>query len=271
MVPPIKEKHNNDLEQLATSVVLINKDLNIKYINPSAEILFQTSLNKIKDRSISAIFEDLDYLNYRIKKSLERSATYKEHECQINVKNNIKTVTFTVTPFEDDDYEFILEFIQMDQVLQVAKEERMFLQQKANSELLRNLAHEIRNPLGGIKGSAQLLSDEINEDLTEYIKIIISESERLQKLMDSLLSPHKIPVFEKNNIHEILEKIRSTLSTEYSAIEFIRDYDISIPLISCDYEKIYQALFNVVKNACEILTSSPFEDKNKINFVTRSE
>ena len=86
MVPPIKEKHNNELEQLATSVVLINKDLHIKYINPSAEILFQTSLNKIKDKSISAIFEDLDYLNYRIKKSLERSATYKEHECQINVK-----------------------------------------------------------------------------------------------------------------------------------------------------------------------------------------
>ena len=71
MVPPIKEKHNNELEQLATSVVLINKDLNIKYINPSAEILFQTSLNKIKDKSISAIFEDLDYLNYTIKKSLE--------------------------------------------------------------------------------------------------------------------------------------------------------------------------------------------------------
>ena len=159
MVPPIKEKHNNELEQLATSVVLINKDLHIKYINPSAEILFQTSLNKIKDKSISAIFEDLDYLNYTIKKSLERSATYKEHECQINIKNTMKTVTFTVTPFEDDEYQFILEFIEMDQVLQVAKEERMMLQQRANTELLRNLAHEIRNPLGGIKGSAQLLSD----------------------------------------------------------------------------------------------------------------
>ena len=174
MVPPIKEKHNNELEQLATSVVLINKDLNIKYINPSAEILFQTSLNKIKDKSISAIFEDLDYLNYTIKKSLERSATYKEHECKINIKNTMKTVTFTVTPFEDDEYQFILEFIEMDQVLQVAKEERMMLQQRANTELLRNLAHEIRNPLGGIKGSAQLLSDEIDEELSEYIDVIIS-------------------------------------------------------------------------------------------------
>ena len=271
MSPPIKEKENNELEQLATSVVLIDKNLNIKYLNPSAEILFQVSLKKVKDKQISLIFEDIDYLKYRIDKSIQRASTYKEHECQITIKDVIKTVTFTVTPYDDDDYEFILEFIQMDQVLQVAKEERMFLQQKANSELLRNLAHEIRNPLGGIKGSAQLLSDEINEDLTEYIKIIISESERLQKLMDSLLSPHKIPVFEKNNIHEILEKIRSTLSTEYSAIEFIRDYDVSIPLVSCDYEKIYQALFNIVKNACEILTSSPFEEKNIIKFVTRTE
>jgi len=271
MSPPIKEKENNELEQLATSVVLLDKNLNIKYLNPSAEILFQISLKKVKDREISVIFEDIDYLKYRIDKSIQRSSTYKEHECQIKIKDTIKTVTFTVTPFDDDDYEFILEFIQMDQVLQVAKEERMMLQQKANSELLRNLAHEIRNPLGGIKGSAQLLADEINEDLSEYIEIIISESERLQKLMDSLLSPHKISQFEKNNIHEILEKIRSTLSSEYSEIEFIRDYDISIPLISCDYEKIYQALFNIVKNACEILNTSPLEEINKIKFVTRSE
>jgi two-component system nitrogen regulation sensor histidine kinase GlnL len=271
MSPPIKEKENNELEQLATSVVLLDKNLNIKYLNPSAEILFQISLKKVKDKEISVIFEDIDYLKYRIDKSIQRSSTYKEHECQIKIKDTIKTVTFTVTPYDDDDYEFILEFIQMDQVLQVAKEERMMLQQKANSELLRNLAHEIRNPLGGIKGSAQLLADEVNEDLSEYIQIIISESGRLQKLMDSLLSPHKIPNFEKNNIHEILEKIRSTLSSEYSKIEFIREYDISIPLISCDYEKIYQALFNIVKNACEILTTSPFEDKNKIKFVTRSE
>ena len=271
MVPPIKEKHNNDLEQLATSVVLINKDLNIKYINPSAEILFQTSLNKIKDRSISAIFEDLDYLNYRIKKSLERSATYKEHECQINVKNNIKTVTFTVTPFEDDEYQFILEFIEMDQVLQVAKEERMMLQQRANTELLRNLAHEIRNPLGGIKGSAQLLSDEIDKELSEYIDVIISESDRLQKLMDSLLSPHKLPKFSENNIHEIVEKVRTVLIKEYPGITFVRDYDISLPNIYCDHDKIYQAIFNIVKNACEELTYDSSIKSPEIKLFTRSE
>ena len=176
MSPPIKEKENNELEQLATSVVLLDQNLNIKYINPSAEILFQISLKKVKGKQISLIFEDIDYLKYRIDKSIQRSSTYKEHECQIKIKDRIKTVTFTVTPYDDDDYEFILEFIEMDQVLQVAKEERMMLQQKANSELLRNLAHEIRNPLGGIKGSAQLLADEVNEDLSEYIQIIISES-----------------------------------------------------------------------------------------------
>jgi len=271
MSPPIKEKNNNDLEQLATSVVLIDKDLKIKYINPSAEILFQISLNKVKDHSVSMIFEDIDYLNYRINKSLQRSATYKEHECQIHVKNNIKTVTFTVTPFEDDEYQFILEFIEMDQVLQVAKEERMMLQQKANTELLRNLAHEIRNPLGGIKGSAQLLSDEIDKELSEYIDVIISESDRLQKLMDSLLSPHKLPNFKDNNIHEIIEKVRGTLIKQYSGITFIRDYDISLPNIYCDHDKIYQAIFNIVKNACEELVSTPDIKSPKIKILTRSE
>ena len=110
MSPPIKEKQNNELEQLATSVVLLDKNLNIKYLNPSAEILFQISLKKVKDREISLIFEDIDYLKYRIDKSIQRSSTYKEHECQIKIKDIIKTVTFTVTPYDDDDYEFILEF-----------------------------------------------------------------------------------------------------------------------------------------------------------------
>src|SRR6056300_2058712 len=246
MSPPIKEKENNELEQLATSVVLLDKNLNIKYINPNAEILFQISLKKVKDKQISIIFEDIDYLKYRIDKSIQRSSTYKEHECQIKIKDIIKTVTFTVTPYDDDDYEFILEFIEMDQVLQVAKEERMMLQQKANSELLRNIAHEIRNPLGGIKGSAQLLADEINTELSEYIDVIISESDRLQKLMDSLLSPHKLPKFSENNIHEIIEKVRNVLIKEYPGITFVRDYDISLPNIYCDHDKIYQAIFNIV-------------------------
>lgn len=271
MVPPIKEKSINDLEQLATSVILIDSDFHIKYINPSAEILFQTSSNKLINQSISTIFEDIDYLNYRIQKAKERSSTYKEHECQIQIKKNIKTVTFTVTPHTDSEYQFILEFIEMDQVLQVAKEERMMLQQKANAELLRNLAHEIRNPLGGIKGSAQLLSYEINEELKEYIDVIISESDRLQNLMDSLLSPHKLPKFRENNVHEIIEKLRGTLEKEYPHINFVRDYDISLPLVYCDYDKVYQALFNIVKNACEALTSFPEQTSPQIKVLTRSE
>jgi len=101
MSPPIKEKENNELEQLATSVVLLDKNLNIKYLNPSAEILFQISLKKVKDKNISCIFEDIDYLKYRIDKSIQRSSTYKEHECQIRIKDDIKTVTFTVTPYDD--------------------------------------------------------------------------------------------------------------------------------------------------------------------------
>jgi two-component system nitrogen regulation sensor histidine kinase GlnL len=268
---PKNYKTDNKLEQLATSVVLIDDNYRIKYINSSAEILFQVSLKKVINKTIQEIFDDIDYLEYRIKKSIDRSSTYKEHECGINVKQKTKTVTFTVTPINNEDYSFILEFVEMDQVLQVAKEERMMLQQKANSELLRNLAHEIRNPLGGIKGSAQLLSDELKNEYTDYIQVIISESERLQKLMDKLLSPHKIPKFEKHNIHETLEKLRNTLSSQYPKIKFVRDYDISIPEISCDSDKIYQALFNIVKNAAEAITDGK-EDKNQeIIMKTRPE
>lgn len=270
MAPPIKEKINNDLEQLATAIVLIDNNFHIKYFNASAEILFEISTNKVINKSVACIFEDLEYFKYRIKKSNERSSPYKEHECQILIKKKVKTVTFTVTPHQDIDYAYILEFVEMDQVLQVAKEERMMLQQKANTELLRNLAHEIRNPLGGIRGAAQLMMDEVDKSVIEYIDVIITESDRLQKLMDSLLSPHRYPKFVENNIHEITEKIRSTLNNQYAKINFIRDYDISLPTILCDKDKIYQAIFNITKNACEALEDSNQEEKN-ITIITRAE
>ena len=104
----------------------------------------------------------------------------------------------------------------MDQQLKVAREERMFIQQQANTELLRNLAHEVRNPLGGLRGAAQLLEQELDEDsLKEYTQIIINEADRLQNLMNRMLTPHQMPVYKKTNIHEILERVRSLILSEF--------------------------------------------------------
>lgn len=267
---PIKLDKTNDLEQIATSVILADQDLVIKYMNPSAEVLFQSSLKHIKNHHIKSIFQNSEYLENISKKTIKTKNTFKEHNFHITVKGNEKIITFSVTYSNEKDYKFIFEFIEMDQILKAAKEERMLIQQKANSELIRNLAHEIRNPLGGIKGAAQLLKKETNGKYTDYIDIIIQESTRLQKLMDNLMQPYKLPAFKKTNIHEILEKVRNSLSFEFKEIKFDRDYDISIPEPEIDADKIFQAIYNLTRNACESIFKQNIDD-GKITIITRAE
>ncbi|MFY8063812.1 MAG: histidine kinase dimerization/phospho-acceptor domain-containing protein, partial [Usitatibacteraceae bacterium] len=119
------------------------------------------------------------------------------------------------TPTESGNV--VLEFQALDQQLRIAREERLLEEQKRNRELLRNLAHEIKNPLGGIRGAAQLLGQELeNEALTEYTQVIVSEADRLQKLLDRLLTPQRLPKIERINVHEILEYVRNVLQLEFS-------------------------------------------------------
>jgi two-component system nitrogen regulation sensor histidine kinase GlnL len=145
----------------------------------------------------------------------------------------------------------------MDQQLRIAREERMLIQQQANAELLRNLAHEIRNPLGGLRGAAQLLEHELPQvSLREYTQVIIKEADRLQTLMDRLLVPHRVPKYEPTNIHEVLERVRSLLLAESpKGIIVRRDYDISLPELIGDKEKLIQAVLNITRNAVQAMQS----------------
>jgi two-component system nitrogen regulation sensor histidine kinase GlnL len=130
------------------------------------------------------------------------------------------------------------------------------IQARANKELMRNLAHEIKNPLGGIRGAAQLLDYELPDpSLKEYTKVMIKEVDRLQTLVDRLLAPHKL---QKNiaelNIHEVLERVRSVVLAEFpSGLSISRFYDVSLPEIVGDKEVLIQALLNIVHNAAQIL------------------
>jgi len=270
MNPPIKLDKTNDLELIATSIVLVDDNLKIKYMNPSAEDLFQSSFKFAKDQHISLIFSESDYLEEVIQKTVSTKSTFKEHNFHVFIKGVEKIITFSVSFSDELEYKFIFEFVEMDQILKAAKEERMLIQQKANSELLRNLAHEVRNPLGGIKGAAQLLKLEAPKSFNDYIEIIIQESTRLQKLMDNLMQPYRLPSFRKTNIHEILEKVRNSLSFEFSKIEFDRDYDISIPEPEVDSDKLFQAFYNLIRNSCESIFKSEKND-GRISISTRAE
>ena len=147
-----------------------------------------------------------------------------------------------VTQIDAPGIPLLVELRPIEQQLRLAREERMVSEQQANRELIRNLAHEIKNPLGGLRGSAQLLERELDKpDLKEYTQVIIKEADRLQALMDRLLTPHRAPRVAPVNIHEVLERVRSLILAEFSSgVAIRRDYDPSVPDILGDKEQLIQ-------------------------------
>jgi two-component system, NtrC family, nitrogen regulation sensor histidine kinase GlnL len=150
----------------------------------------------------------------------------------------------------------VVEMIEIEQQVRLDREERTHGLAQANKELVRNLAHEIKNPLGGIRGAAQLLAMEVDSrELTEYTRIIIEEADRLQALVDRLLAPHRRPqVVADVNIHEVCERVRALILAEFPrGLEVERDYDTSIPEFRGDREQLIQAVLNIAHNATHAL------------------
>jgi two-component system nitrogen regulation sensor histidine kinase GlnL len=149
----------------------------------------------------------------------------------------------------------LVEMIEIEQQTRLDREERTIEQAQANKELIRNLAHEIKNPLGGIRGAAQLLQLEIDPGLAEYTQVIIHEADRLQVLVDRLLAPHRRPqVVGDVNIHEICERVRALVQAEFPrGLRVARDYDISLPEFRADREQLIQAVLNIAHNATQAL------------------
>jgi two-component system nitrogen regulation sensor histidine kinase GlnL len=152
----------------------------------------------------------------------------------------------------------LLEFRHIEQQLKIAREERLLDQSQANRELIRNLAHEIKNPLGGIRGAAQLLDRELDRpNLHEYTQVIMKEADRLQSLMDRLLTPHRLPRPALLNIHEVLERVRSLILAEYpQGVTIQRDYDTSLPLLQGDKEQLIQVVLNIMRNAAQAMSGN---------------
>jgi two-component system, NtrC family, nitrogen regulation sensor histidine kinase GlnL len=150
----------------------------------------------------------------------------------------------------------LIELIEIEQQTRLDREERAHTLAQSNKDLVRNLAHEIKNPLGGIRGAAQLLAMELSsKELTEYTRVIINEADRLQALVDRLLAPHRRPhVVADVNIHEVCERVRSLIMAEHPrGLAVVRDYDTSIPEFRGDREQLIQAVLNIVHNATQVL------------------
>ena len=247
------------LELLAAAVLMLRSDGRVSYVNPAAENLFELSRPKFMGHTPGEIFGECAALEGAIAKAVTSGASYTEQEIELGAAGKGRLhLMCTVSPIETPDATLLIEFRHIDQQLKVAREERLQQQQQANRDLIRSLAHEIKNPLGGIRGAAQLLEGELDRpQLSEYTQVIIGEADRLQSLVNRLLAPNRLPTYKRTNIHEIIVRVRNVVQAEFPAIRFESDFDISIPEFEADPEQLTQVALNIVRNAAQALAGVP--------------
>jgi len=257
------------LELLATAVLLLDCARCVTYANPAAENLFALSKKHLVGYRLDQLFTEARDLSAAIDKAVRSGATYTEQELELAVNGKTKLhLTCTVSPIDTRHGALLLEFRHIDQQLKIAREERFNEQQQANRELIRNLAHEIKNPLGGIRGAAQLLERELDRpQLIEYTQVVIGEADRLQALVNRLLTPHRLPTFRRTNIHELLARVRSLVQAEFPRVDIVSDFDISLPEFEADPEQLTQAALNIVRNAAQALDGATVDPR--IRLTTR--
>ncbi len=247
------------LDNLATAVVLLDTGLRVCYLNNAAETLFGLSAKRITGHCFPELFPRAEVLAEALNRGLQQPQQFTKREMSLPLPGSHKPITVdcTITPLAhvNEDYALLVEIQQLDRMLRITREEALLAQQNAMKVLVRGLAHEVKNPLGGLRGAAQLLERELpNEELKEYTRIIIGEADRLQKLVDHMLGPNRRGEKKPLNIHEVLEHVRRlVLADSPPTLRIQRDYDPSIPDILGVKDQLIQAVLNIVQNARQAL------------------
>ncbi|MDD1610912.1 MAG: nitrogen regulation protein NR(II) [Methylococcaceae bacterium] len=257
------------LDHLTTAILLFDRDLILTYINTAGEIILADSARHLVGHSATQLFK---FSNPSLLANLQQCLTMAEplvdYSTIFSRMGQSVTINLSATPLSEDEQvqEVLVELHQIDNHLRISKDEQLLTQQNTARLLIRGLAHEIKNPLGGLRGAAQLLDLELHApELKEYTQIIIAESDRLQGLMDKMLGPNKLPNKKSVNIHEVLERVRSVVQAESIGNLSIQcDYDPSIPDIHADKDQLIQALLNIARNAVQAT-----EGKGSILIKTR--
>lgn len=246
------------LDNLTTAILLFDDDLRIDYINPAGEILFEVSANHVVGQLLGELLMGGADVGDSLRRSLESGHPYTERELELRLVNTRTiTVDMTVTPlYEHTGHrEVLLEVMRVDRHLRIAREESLIAQNNNTRLLMRGMAHEINNPLGGLRGAAQLLDAELEDEaLREYTRVIIGEADRLQSLLSRMLGPTAPLARRRLNIHEVVERVRKLIQAEAPpSVVIVRDYDPSIPEISGDSDQLIQSLLNITRNALQAI------------------
>ena len=257
------------VDGLTTSILLLSRQYKVQYMNQSAEELFGVSYRRVAGTSVANMFHiENDEVLSRLQKKIAHGHSWTEHECALSLIDGKEiTVDCTVSTIEIDQTEKILiEIVTLDRQLKIARESHLLKEHQATRSMLRGMAHEIKNPLGGLRGAAQLLESELgDEELTEYTGIIIKEADRLHNLVDRMLGPNMVPSKSLQNIHEVLHYVYNLVTVEENEnVNFGIDYDPSIPKINFDRDLLVQAVLNITNNALKAINN-----KGELTFKSR--
>jgi two-component system nitrogen regulation sensor histidine kinase GlnL len=265
------------LDLLASAVLVLDVQGRITFANAAAESLLESSFKLLHNQRMADLFVNGDKLATIFAQAQQHQFYEKREDLFLERAGGRLPlqVNMIVTILGDPENPLLIELRENDQQIKLDREERLLDQTQANKELIRNLAHEIKNPLGGIRGAAQLLEMELPDrhlkELREYTQVIIKESDRLQTLVDRLLAPHRRPhIVGDVNIHEVFERVRSLIMAEFPhGLSIKRDYDLSLPEFRGDKEQLIQAVLNIAHNAAQALAERIEQRDAELIFRTR--
>jgi two-component system nitrogen regulation sensor histidine kinase GlnL len=270
----VMEQYRDILDNISTGVLGLDGDLLVTSLNAAGEALLKTSAARcIGTHARQLVLDNGEWLaNLEQVSSTRTALTRRGMPLTLHTGQEIHidlTITPLAQPGREQPSSLLVELQPVDRLLKISREEGLLHAQETTRAVIRGLAHEIKNPLGGVRGAAQLLARELpSEELAEYTRVIIREADRLRDLVDRLLGPHQQLLLQPLNIHEILEHVRNLILAESdNRVTFIRDYDPSLPEIHADRTQLIQVVLNIMRNAMQV---APDPDSCVITVRTRS-
>lgn len=259
------------LDHITTAVLLYDNDFRLVDMNAAAEDLLSVSQRQVAGMDAWQMMSKSKQFSDSLQRSVSSGASYAQWAMDVTLINKkVITVDCVFTPIriQNNSQHLLVEMINTDFHKRIAREENLIAQNLTSKELGKALAHEIKNPLGGLRGAAQLLSQElIEDDLKEYTDIIISEADRLRNLVDRMLAPEKELNYSVENIHEILQYVCHLIAAETNTeFSLICDYDPSLPEITADRGSLVQVFLNIIRNAIQAI-----DDDGEVIIKTRAE
>lgn len=240
------------LENLTTAILVLDTQFRVCFVNTSTEMLFEISHRQAEHLPFQSLLPGENRLFHSLQRVLSSGQGLIEREIPLFFPANGEIIMdCAIKMLDTDPPHILLELSQLDYQQRINRDENLHTQQ----QVVRGLAHEIKNPLGGLRGAAQLLERQLDsEDLKEYTRIIISEADRLQNLMTRMLGPYQQPEKTAVNIHEVLQRVRQLVDIEVDErLKFIADYDPSIPDLTADFDQLIQIFLNIVRNAVQAM------------------